>query len=191
MLRNLIPCLLLTTVGTACGSDDTHLKLSRRQGSNTGATTSPSRSPLAVETPPAGGLTPDQEFLHKISDHHKGMIVLAHEAIERSEPLPVKDEARSLDHRYDAALQTVETLLRVNFQDYYAAELTAEFRAKLDTLATLHGNAFVSTFRQQLRDSHQWTLRVVDEYLPRFGRPNVKAFASRMRTEEDRALHAR
>lgn len=133
-------------------------------------------------------ISPDQEFLHKMSDHHKGMIVLAHEAIERNEALPVKNEATALDHRYDAALREMETLLIENFQDYYEPQFTSEYTAKLDSLAKLHGAAFVTTFRQQVRGAQQQALGQVSEYLPQISRQAVKAFALRLRAEERRAL---
>lgn len=180
---------VFVAVTTACGIDDTHVKLSRQRDSSAHANTAAVGGSVSnPETTPPRTLTPDQEFLHKISEHHKGMIVLTHEATERSEALPVKDQARSLDHDFDAALQAIDTLLRVNFQDYYEPELSAEYRAKLDTLTALHGQAFVTAFRHQVRNSRQWTVGLVDEYLSKLTRPAVRAFARRMRAEAQQAL---
>ena len=123
-----------------------------------------------------------------MSDHHKGMIVLAHEAIERNDALPVKNEATALDHRYDAALRAMETVLRENFQDYYEPRLTSEYTAKLDSLAKLHGAPFVAAFRQHVRGARRQALGQVNEYLPQISRQAVKAFALRLRAEERRAL---
>lgn len=187
----MLACSVSVAVCAACGIDDTHVKLARKQGDSPRA---PSRESISsrpqqnLGVAPGAAPSPDQDFLHKMSDHHKGLIVLTHEAIERTEPLPVKDEARSLDRAYDAALREMETLLRENFQDYYEPQLTTEYSAQLDDLTKLHGARFVAAFRQRLKDAHQQALDLINEYLPTIKRETVRAFALRTRSEERRAL---
>ena len=81
---------------------------------------------------------PDQMFLHMMSDHHKGMIVLAHPAMDnRSSSAGVRAEARKIDAAQDAELAMMTGMLRKDFDDPYkpavqsSSQMVVELERKL------------------------------------------------------------
>ena len=126
----------------------------------------------------------DQQFLRTMSDHHKGLIALAHETIERKEPLAVKQEAKTLDSRQDAELDQMVTMLEQQYHDAYAPKMTADNRAMVDSLKRQSGLAYDRTFREDVIRHHRDGIAMIDQYLPTLTDPALKSLAGKMKAEQ-------
>lgn len=140
----------------------------------------------ADSTSGAGG--PDQTFLRQMADHHRGLILISHETLERKENLAVKDEARKLDSEQDDGLDRIRTALKSDFNDNYQPKVPSESQAMMDTLSKQQGAAYDRKFREDVIAHHQKGLAMIDAYLPRATRPDVKTMAQRMREQQAREI---
>lgn len=130
----------------------------------------------------------DQQFLRIMSDHHKGLIALAHETIERKELLAVKGEAKSLDSKQDAELDQMMTMLEQHYHDAYAPKMTSDNRAMLESLKSKTGVAYDRTFRQDVIRHHQDGIAMIDQYVPKLTDPALKSMAGKMKAEQEQDI---
>ncbi|MEP6601232.1 MAG: DUF305 domain-containing protein, partial [Nitrospirota bacterium] len=105
----------LALVATACApkSDDT----AATGGESATAAAPPTQQPpadnaMAGAAGAPSGMPADQEFLRMMSDHHTGMVLMAHEAIERKEKLASKADAKKFDQEQDSELDRMRSALR-------------------------------------------------------------------------------
>lgn len=157
----------------------------------------------AVKTPPAdsGGMAhmpgmspmtgnPDRDFLRMMSDHHKGLTLLAHEAVKRADAAAVKEDARTMDRKQDAELDTMMTMLSEKYKDDYTPTVMPQHQATADSLEKLPGAAYGRGFLRAVIGHHTEGIRMMDEYLPKLSDPAIKAMAQRMRTDQQKEIAA-
>lgn len=182
--------LLLPLFLGACGSQDDAQTVASMETAAAPATSASSgdSTPTASAIDAVSGA--DQQFLREMSDHHKGMILLAHETIEQKGELSVKDEARALDKEQDEELDRLHTALRGMFNDDYAARVRPEDQAVVDSLVKLQGAAYSRAFRQNVIRQDEQGVTLIDRYLPRLTQADVKTLAERMRANQLREIEA-
>lgn len=147
----------------------------------------PGMGGMAMMTPVGGASgNPDQDFLRAMSDHHKGLIAMAHETIEKEGQLASKDDARKLDRKQDAQLDTMVTMLERDFKDDYKPSIMPDNQAMVDSLKRQSGTAFDRVFYQNVVKHHQQAVEMTDHYLPQLKRAEIKRMAERMREENRR-----
>ena len=130
----------------------------------------------------------DQQFLRMMSDHHKGLIALAHEAMERKYPVSVKGEAEALDKKEDAELDQMVTMLEQRYHDAYAPKVMPDNQAMLDSLKPKSGAAYDRTFRQDVIKHHQDGIAMIDQYAAKLSDPTLKAMAEKMKADQRRDI---
>ena len=123
-----------------------------------------------------------------MSDHHKGLIAIAHETIERKDQLAVKTEAEELDTKQDAELDQMVTMLEQQYHDAYAPKMTTKNQAMLDTLKPKTGAAYDRTFRQDVIKHHQDGIAMIDQYSPKLTDPKLKSMAGKMKADQQRDI---
>ncbi len=128
----------------------------------------------------------DQQFLRMMSDHHKGLIAIAHATMERKDKLAVKDEARRLDTKQDAELDAMVTMLETQYHDPYAPKVTPDNQAMLDSLTPQSAKAYDRAFRQSVIKHHQDGMAMIDQYLPRLTNAKLRAMAEKMKADQQR-----
>lgn len=192
-------CLLALTGVVACSKANTDAARSDTAGatSATGANmTTTDTTAMAGNTQAAamgdsaraGNITPDQDFLQKMSDHHKGLVLMTHETAEFKGPLTVKGEAKKLDAEQDDDLDRMGNALKSDFNVTYTPRVLPENQAMVDSLGKLSGAAYDRQFLQNVVQHHQKSLDMIDSYMPRFTRADVKAMATRMRAMQAREI---
>ena len=131
--------------------------------------------------------TPDQQFLRMMSDHHKGILLMAHDAMERK-GVTVKPEAQKIDKAQDAELKRMVTMLKTDFKDEYTPKATPENQAMADALKQKSGAAYDTTFRENAISHHQEALQMIDRFLPTLTRPDLKGMAEKMKADQTREI---
>lgn len=131
----------------------------------------------------------DQDFLRMMSDHHKGLIELAHMTKDgKGSTEAVRADARKLDTAQDAELDSMTTILETTFKDPYTPKVTSKGQAMLDSLRARRGAAYDRTFYQQVIAHHREGVTMMDQYLPKLTRPEIKAMTQRMRDVQSREI---
>ena len=126
---------------------------------------------------------PDQQFLRMMSDHHKGILVMAHDAIKRK-GVSVKAEAQKIDQAQDAELKRMATMLKTDFKDDYQPKVMPENQAMADALKEKSGAAYDTTFRENVIKHHQAALTMIDRFLPQLTQPALKQMAEKMKADQ-------
>jgi len=125
---------------------------------------------------------PDQQFLRMMSDHHLGILLMAHEAEKKG--LTVKGEAKKIDTAQDAELNKMVAMLQTTFKDKYTPMVMPESQAMADALKQKSGAAYDTTFRENVVKHHQEALQRIDQFLPKLTRPDLKQMAEKMKADQ-------
>jgi uncharacterized protein (DUF305 family) len=131
---------------------------------------------------------PDQNFLRMMSDHHKGLILLAHMTKERKEGGAAVVDAKKVDTKQDAELDKMMGMLEKSYKDAYAPKTTPEHQAMADDLKTKRGKEYDQTFYQDIVKHHKEAIKMVDDYLPRGKSAAVKQMAEKMKADQTREI---
>ena len=129
----------------------------------------------------------DQDFLRMMSDHHKGMVTMAHEVKEQKSS-SVKDIATRLDTQQDNELDQMTTMLERDFKDPYAPKVMAENQKIIDALKTKTGADFDRTFLQNTIMHHQEAIKMVDGYLPHSKSAAIRKMAEKIKADQTREI---
>lgn len=131
---------------------------------------------------------PDHDFLRMMTDHHKGMILMAHETIESKAKLGVKPIAARLDKEQDVEMDKMTTMLEKTFKDPYASKVTSDNQAMADELKGKSGADYDRTFLENVIKHHEQALKMIDSYLPMAKMPELKIMAEKMRTVQSNEI---
>ncbi len=131
----------------------------------------------------------NRDFLRMMSDHHKGLIAMAHETMEEGRgTAESRDDAGKLDAQQDEELKQMVTMLDKDYKDPYEPKVIPAHRAMLDTLLAKSKDTYVPTFYRLVIQHHREALTLIDAYLPRATRPDLKAMAEQMRRDQAREI---
>lgn len=130
----------------------------------------------------------DHDFLRMMSDHHKGLILLAHQAKDRPKPSATIADGRAVDAKQDVELDRMVTMLEKDFKDPYEPKVLPEHRAMHDALEAKSGKEFDRTFYQSVIAHHQQALTMIDRYLPTARNPAIRKMAETMKADGAREI---
>jgi uncharacterized protein (DUF305 family) len=126
----------------------------------------------------------DRDFLRMMSSHHKGLITLAHESMLRGSrgTSQSQDDAAILDARQDRELETMVGMLKT-YGDSTPPVMLASDQAMIDSVLKVAGPEYAQAFYKAVVSHHKRAIGMIDDYLPKAKREDVKAMAIRMRQD--------
>ena len=130
----------------------------------------------------------DHDFLRMMSDHHKGLVLLAHMTKDRKEGGPAVADARKLDAAQDKELDHMVTMLEKDFKDPYAPKVMPEHQAMADALKGKSGKDYDRTFYQNIITHHQQAITMIDDYLPKAKNTMLKPMAEKMKADQAKEI---
>lgn len=132
---------------------------------------------------------PDRDFLRMMSDHHKGLIAMAHLVEEEKKgSAAAQADAKKLDAKQDAELDTIATMLDTKYKDSYDPKIMPSNQAMVDQLRSQSGAAVDRTFYSNVVKHHQQAIKMIDEFLPKLKSADIKKMAERMKREQTREI---
>jgi uncharacterized protein (DUF305 family) len=146
----------------------------------------PSPQPSPAVTLSTGD--PDHDFLRRMSDHHAGLMVLIHAAIESNRSPSLLPVIRNIEDDHDRELDTMFTMLRRIYKDGYVPVAGIDYTRMAQTLRAGIGDS-ITFFRAALKTEEQ-ALQMLTEYLPEARNAQVKRFADELRRDEPREIAA-
>ena len=132
----------------------------------------------------------DRDFLRMMSDHHKGLIVMAHMTKDRKEGGSAVADAKKLDAVQDDELDMMVTMLEKDYKDSYTPKVMPEHQAMADALKPKMGKEYDRTFYQNIITHHQGALKMIDEYLPKAKNATLKQMAAKMKADQTAEITA-
>lgn len=136
----------------------------------------------------AGAGDADQEFLRMMIDHHEGLIVMMDEAMDRASSAPAKADAKRLHDKQHDGRDRMLGILKSAYNDNHVPTVMADAKAMNDSLQRKSGAAYDRDMYGHIVMHHQEGVKMVDEYLPRLKRADVRQLAQQMRTEQTREI---
>ena len=185
--------ILTVTLTAACAKSedkaDTDAKDSAAAATTVGA---PMDTGMAGMSGMAGmaGMTgnADQDFLRMMSDHHKGLILLAHMTKDRKEGGSAVRDASKLDAAQDKELDQMVTMLEKDFKDAYSPKVSPENQAMAEALKSKTGKEYDRTFYQDIIQHHQGAIKMIDGYLPNAKDAKLKQMAEKMKADQSKEI---
>jgi uncharacterized protein (DUF305 family) len=151
-------------------------------GSDEGAASGDQAS--ADSAAPAAARDADQEFARMMVDHHQGMIVMAQQAMERGSTEAVKTEAHGMHQKQETEQKELLALLQREYQDTHQPTVTPSNRAMADSISAKQGADYDMAFRMHTIAHHREAIQMVDQFLPRLTRPELRTMAERMKADQ-------
>ncbi|MEP6831786.1 MAG: DUF305 domain-containing protein [Gemmatimonas sp.] len=195
-LMNVVSTFVLTSAVVACaGKDANKMESTAATPASTAASASDSGAMGNMTGMPgmsgmAHNMTGDvdHDFLRMMSDHHKGLILMAHETIESKDKLTVKGSAEKIDTDQDKELDDMMTMLEKDFKDPYAPKVLPENQAMADALAKKSGTEYDRAFLQNVITHHEAAIKMIDEYLPTAKNATIKGMAENMKAKQAKEI---
>ena len=197
--RHALVAVLVLATTFACSKRNTKAD-SLAAGSNAPVTSATSAADSTAGMPgmgAAGGMqhdmanmtgNADHDFLRMMSDHHKGLILLAHMTKDRKAAGTAGADAAKLDAAQDKELDHMVTMLEKDFKDPYAPKVMPQHQALADALKSKGGKDYDRTFYQNVIQHHQEALTMIDEYLPRSKNAMLKQMAEQMKADQSKEI---
>lgn len=131
---------------------------------------------------------PDHDFLRMMSDHHKGLIQLAHMTKEKKDVGTAAQDATKLDTKQDEELDHMVTMLEKDFKDPYAPKVMPEHQKMADELKAKSRKDYERLFYQDIIKHHQEAVKMVDAYLPTGKNTMLKGMAETMKADQQKEI---
>lgn len=132
---------------------------------------------------------PDQNFLRMMSDHHTGMIAMAHPTKNgKGSTDAVRDDAKKIDAAQDAEIETMLGMLKKDFKDPYKPMIRRHSQMMTDSLLKQTGSNYDHMFYMNTIMHHREALAMIDQFLPKLTRPDLKAMAQKMKVDQTREI---
>ena len=129
----------------------------------------------------------DHDFLRMMTDHHKAMVTMAHEAKEQKGS-SIREIATRLDAEQDKELDQMTTMLEHDFKDPYVPKVMPDNQKMIDALKAKAGAGFDRTFLENTIAHHQEAIKMVDGYLPKSANATIKTMAAKMKADQAREI---
>ena len=132
---------------------------------------------------------PDQDFLRMMSDHHTGMIAMAHPTKNgKGSTDVVRNDAKKIDAAQDAEIETMLGILKKDFKDPYKPMIRRHSQMMTDSLLQQTGSNYDHMFYMNTIMHHREALAMIDQFLPKLTRPDLKAMAQKMKLDQTREI---
>ncbi len=134
--------------------------------------------------------SPDQDFLRMMSDHHKGLVAMAHLSAEgeKKGSAAVQADARKLDAAQDKELDQMVTMLETTYKDPYSPKVSPDHQTMVNELKGKTGSEYNKLFYADVVKHHRQAIEMINGALPHLTSPAVKAMAEQMKQNQTREI---
>jgi uncharacterized protein (DUF305 family) len=182
-IRALAACTVLS-VFAACGGGGDDDGQQASADSAAPATTAPVADTSMGGMQHAAARDADQEFARMMVDHHQGMIVMAQQAMERGSTDAVKNEAHQMHQKQETEQKELLAILQREYQDTHPPTVMPSNQAMADSLSAKQGADYDMAFRMHTIAHHREGIQMIDQFLPRLTRPELRSMAERMKADQ-------
>ena len=130
----------------------------------------------------------DHDFLRMMSDHHKGMIAMAHMTKERSDVGSAAADAKKIDAAQDKELDRMMTMLEKDYKDAYAPKVMPDNQAMADMMKGKKGTDYERAFYENTITHHQAAVTMVDAYLPKAKSAAIRQIAEKIKADQTKDI---
>jgi uncharacterized protein (DUF305 family) len=130
----------------------------------------------------------DHEFLRRMSDHHEGLVQMATQAMNRASSSATQSEAHQLHQKQQQERDQMVGMIRTAYGETHTPSVMPAHRAMSDSLQQKSGAEYDRDFYRHVVMHHREGVRMIDEFLPRLTRPDVRQMAEKMKADQTREI---
>ena len=130
----------------------------------------------------------DHEFLRMMSSHHEGLVAMGQDAMNRAVDDSVKSAAHHLHTKQAAERDTMVTMIQQMYNEQHQPMIMPKNAAQADSLRQMTGTAADRYFLQTTIAHHEEGMRMIDQFMQRFTKPQVRQMAEKMRADQQREI---
>lgn len=130
----------------------------------------------------------DQQFLRMLSDHHLGMIDMAHAALRPDASAGLRAKAEEIHRKQHEEARQMAAMLERDFGDRYEPQVTPDNQRMVERVRQAQGTAAERTFYEATIAHHEEGVRMMGERLPHLANPELRRMAERMRDDQQREV---
>lgn len=130
----------------------------------------------------------DQEFVRMMVDHHQGLIALADTALSKNPSEHIRMDAREMAGKQRAEQKKMIAMLKQDYGEDKMPMIMPGNAQMISDIAPKAGKDFDRAFREKVIAHHEEALKMVDDFMPRFTRPAVRAMATRMKADQQKEI---
>lgn len=130
----------------------------------------------------------DHEFLRMMSDHHEGMVMMMRPAMDKASSSAAKADAKTLHDKQGQERDSMVAMIRASYDETITPMVMPSGKAMNDSLQAKSGNAYDRDMYRHVIMHHQEGVKMIDDFLPRLKRPEVRQMAEKMRADQQREI---
>lgn len=130
----------------------------------------------------------DHEFLRMMSDHHEGLVVMMSTAMQRASSASAKADAKTLHDKQRQERDSMVAMARTSYDETIAPMVMPSAKTMNDSLQQKTGAAYDREMYRHVIMHHQEAIKMIDDFLPRLTRADVRQMAEKMRTDQQREI---
>lgn len=130
----------------------------------------------------------DHEFLRMMSNHHEGLEVMGADAMNRAVDDSVKSAAHNLHTKQAAQQDTMVMMIQRMYSEQHTPTIIPKNAAQADSLRQMSAPEADRYFLRTTIAHHEEGIRMIDRFLPRFTKPEVRQMAEKMREGQQREI---
>ena len=130
----------------------------------------------------------DHEFLRKMSDHHEGLVVMMNGAMAKASSAAAKADARVLHDTQRTEKNQMVGLIKSAYDETYMPMEMQSAKAMTADLGQKSGAAYDRAMYGHVVMHHEEAIKMIDDFLPRMQKAEVKRMAEKMRVDQQREI---
>lgn len=130
----------------------------------------------------------DHEFLRMMSDHHEGMIQMATAAMTRGSNATVQGDAHRLHTKQLDEQKRMLGMVQSSYSEAVMPMAMGSNKTMVDQLSTKSGAEYDRAFYGTVVAHHREGVKMIDDFLGRLTKPEVKQMAERMKADQQKEM---
>lgn len=130
----------------------------------------------------------DHEFLRMMSDHHEGLIEMATTAMTKATRPETQGDAHGLHTKQEEEQKRMLSMIQSQYNETVTPMVLPSNKAMIDSLASRTGAEYDRTFYRNVVTHHREGVRMIDDFLPRLSRAEVRQLAERMKADQQKEI---
>jgi uncharacterized protein (DUF305 family) len=130
----------------------------------------------------------DHEFLRMMSDHHEGLVVMMRPAMDKATSSTAKADAKKLHDKQGQERDSMVAMIKSSYDETITPMVMPSGKAMNDSLQQKSGAAYDRDMYRHVVMHHQEGVKMIDDFLPRLKRSEVRQMAEKMRADQQREI---
>lgn len=130
----------------------------------------------------------DHEFLRMMSDHHEGLVVMMRPAMDKATSATAKADAKKLHDKQGQERDSMVAMIKTSYDETITPMVMPSGKVMNDSLQQKSGAAYDRDMYRHVIMHHQEGVKMIDDFLPRLKRPEVRQMAEKMRADQQREI---